>query len=222
MGTPPLGDSRVHLVATTVLHFFASCHGAQFRIKPPPPLWVIPNANLPTRILHVTHYFGLVIFVNNPASSASLFCSRVFRGSLSQLFLHCSGILAHPCSCLFPFLDCVVRVSRSVSMRDCAFTSQPHHNFSRVGDRSHACIDKSWSSFIAPSQPEHAQIRDCCSRPRHGHHLRCGPHSRSSLLTSARARSSDRAQLALRTVSEFHEVLVLLLASPVLIFVEPQ
>ena len=122
--------------------------------------------------------------MNNPAYPLCIFCFPFLFPRLqlllvlSQLFLHCSGNFTHSCSCLFPFLDCVVRVNTSVSMRACAFTSQPHSNLSRDGDGSYACVDKTWSSSFARSQPEHAQIGHRCSRPRHGHDLRHAPHSR--------------------------------------------
>ena len=161
-------------------------------------------------ILHVTLSFVLVIFVNNPAHPLCIFCFPLLFPRLqlllvlSQLFLHCSGNLTHPCSCLFSFLDCVARVNTSVPIRSCAFTSQPHSNLSRVGDRPSACVDKSWSSFITCRQPKHAQIRYCCSRSLHVHDLRHALHSSDPMMTSSlllpmMCLISSRASLSLKS-----------------------
>ena len=55
---------------------------------------------------------------------------------------------------------------------------QPHSNSSRIGHRPHANVDEPWTFVVTRGQPEHAQIRHCCSRPWHGHDLRQALHSR--------------------------------------------
>ena len=157
--------------------------------------------------------------VNNPAyplyifSFLLLFPRLQLLLILSQLFLPCSGNLAYPSSRLFRFLDCVARVDQRVSMRACAFASQPHSNLSRVGDRSYACDDESLA-LLHRAQP----IRTCTDPPllflfpAWPRPSPCTSFS-NSLLTSARARSSDRATARhLRFVQfaqEFHVILVL-------------
>ena len=189
---PPMAAStrttlalRVSCIAT---HLLTSCPGAQLKVKPP-AFVVIPVPSFPQAeqfllivvhefshfILHVACSFVFVVFMKIPRilfasfGSLLLFPGLQLQLVLSQLFLHCSGNLMYPCSCLFHVLVCAVRTNTSVSMRACAFTLHPHSNLARVGDRPYARVDKSWSSFITCSQPKHAQFRYCCSRSRHGH-----------------------------------------------------
>ena len=148
------GDSFVHLVATNVLHRLTSCLGARLQVKPPAlvviPMPSFPQAEqflliviheIPLFILHMTHSLVVVLFVNNPAYPLCICGFPLLFPCLqlllvpSHLFLHCLGILTHPCSCLFHLFYGVVRVNTSVSMRACAFASQPHSNLSRVADR---------------------------------------------------------------------------------------
>ena len=123
------GNPRVHLMATDVLHLFTSCLGAQVKVKPP-AFVVIPKPSFSQSeqfllilymsfhhfILHVTCSFIFVVFMDNPSYPPCILCFLLLFPRLqlllvvSQLFLHCSGNLMYPCSCLFHFLDCVVRV----------------------------------------------------------------------------------------------------------------
>ena len=153
------GDSRVHRhdECTPLLHVLP------WRTPQAEQFLLIVMHGFPHCILHVTRSF-VVMFVNNPAYPPCILC---FLGIfphlqllliLSQLFSHCSGNLTYPSSCLFPFLDCVVRVNTSVSMRACAFVLHLHSNLSRVGDRPYTCVDKSCSSCMRP-------IRTCTDPP---------------------------------------------------------
>ena len=136
--------------------------------------------------------FVLVIFVNNPMHPLCIFCFLLlfsrpqFLLILSQLFLHRSGNLTYPCSCLLPFLDCVARVNASVSIRACALLRI------RALVTVHTLAStKSWSFFVACGESEHALVRHCRSRSWHGHDPRDTLHSRFNFRHQLPARSSD-------------------------------
>ena len=165
------------------LHFFTLCSGARLRVTPPAFVVIpMPSFSHAEQILLVVMHKFLHFILHVTCS----FCSCHFRDHsrvysvhslLSSTFtafsapadslssVHCSDYLTYPCSCLFPFLDCVARVDTGVWMHARAFASRP-------------CFDKSWSSFVACGQPKHAQIRHCRSRSCDGHDLRHALHSR--------------------------------------------
>ena len=143
------------------------CVGGQLRVKPT-AFVVISNATLPAQaeqfliivvhesfhvILHLTCPFVLCRFHDqsrvsslHPLISSSFPASSTLACPLSRLFLHCSGSLMYPCSFVFHFIDCV---NPSVWLRASAYIVHWHSNLSRVGDRPHAKVGKSWSSFRA-------------------------------------------------------------------------
>ena len=131
----------------------SQCHPSQ---TPEQFLFIVMH-EFPYFILHVTHSFVLVIFVNNPAYPLCIFCyPLLFPRLLAGPFSVVPPLLWHldvPVFLFVPFLDRVAHcVNTSVSMRASAFTSHPHSNLSRVGDRSYACVDKS-SSLPHRTQP---------------------------------------------------------------------
>ena len=134
-------------------------------------------------LLHAARCFALVLLMDNPAYLLCVFafplpCPHLqLLLILSQLFLNCSSSLAHPRSHSLTLVDCVSRVDPGVPVRTCAFVVQSCSNSSRVGDRSHAHVDDTWSSLVARGQTEHAQIRHRCSRSQHGHDLHNALHS---------------------------------------------
>ena len=169
-------------MATDVLHFFTSCLGAQFRIKPP-AIVVIPMSSFPQAeqlllivmhefpkfILHVTCSFLFVVFMNNLAYNLCIFCFPLLFTRLqlllflSQLFLHCSGNLTHPCSCLLTFLDCVLRVNTSVSMR--AFRCVPVHLLRNRTPTCLALVTVRTLALTNPGPPPRMRPIQTCTDP---------------------------------------------------------
>ena len=194
------GDSCVHLEATNVLHLFLSRFGAQLWIKPP-AFYVIPMTTFPHAeqlllimmhesahcALHVAQSVVFVVFMNHPSYPLHIFHLSFLITRLQlllilfQLFPSLLDDQANRWLRLFHFFGWVVSVNPSMPMRAGAFALQPHTDLSRVSYRSHARVDKSWSSVITRSQPERAQVRCRCSRPRRSHDLCYALHSQTRL-----------------------------------------
>ena len=177
-----------------MLHFFTSCLGAQPRVRPP-AFVVIPMPPFPQAeklllivmheflhfILHVACSFALVIFVNNPrissshpllSSSVPAFSDPADPSSAAPPLL---GQLDVPTSLFSIMLVSSTRACRCVPVHLLRIVIP---NCLALVTVPYTCCDKSWPSFIARSQPEHAQIRHCRSRSGHGHDLRHALHSR--------------------------------------------
>ena len=147
------GDSCVHLVAATVLHFFPSCFGTHLGIKPS-AFVVIPVPSFPHTeqlLLIVMHesprsisHTALALLMDNPAC---LLC--VFDFPLP--FPH---VPVRSPSSIVSFA--LIRACRCVPAH---LFSQSCSNSSRVGNRSLAHVDETWSSLVARGRSEHAQIR---------------------------------------------------------------
>ena len=188
-----LGDSRVHLVATNVLHLPTSRLGAQVRVMPL-AFVVIPMSTFPQ-----AEQFLLVVVHEFPHFILYVVCSFVFMDNPAYPLCTLHFLLLFPASSnpacplstvppllgrldeptfLFVPLSRVVHASTDVLMRACAFTLHPHSNLSCIGDRPHACVGKSLPSFITCSQPNKHRSATIVLVPSMAHDLRHALHPR--------------------------------------------